>query len=142
MSIQGMDRSGGKPLSSGPSLRRRSVIPVVPRAKSARACSVDKTNPYESPAVDSVDVRDGTGTGTKRRLGLYDLAASILVVGCLVLLLLPEASHRGEPVWWIIVSGGALLLLASVVAGFAATRRTKKTVEQRVLDTASENREN
>lgn len=103
---------------------------------------MDKTKPYESPAVESVDVRDGTRTGKKRRLGLYDLAASILVVGCLVLLLLPDASHRGEPVWWIFVSGGALLLLASAVAGFAATRRSKKIVEQRVLDTASENREN
>ena len=35
---QGMDRSGGKPLSSGRSLRRRSVIPVV----TIRRCSADQ----------------------------------------------------------------------------------------------------
>ncbi len=103
---------------------------------------MDKTNPYEPPVVDSMSVRGSTGTGKKHRLGLYDLAASLFVVACMILLLLPEASHRGEPLWWIIVSGGAVLLLAFAVAGFAMVRRRRTSVEQRALDTASEHREN
>jgi len=59
----------------------------------------------------------------KRRLGLYDLAASIFVVGCLIFLLAPEASHRGEAQWPFVVFGGGAVLLALLLAAFAMLRR-------------------
>jgi hypothetical protein len=48
------------------------------------------------------------------------------VMAMLILLLLPEAWNRGEPLWWIGLSGGCCLLLAVLFAGVGFARRRRQ----------------